>query len=102
MKKIVLIDSEFERMCVYAMRYALKSRSSSTAIVTRYITGKLLQLSSETLHHMIQDIAGHPLGDVMNAARWQDLCTDIEEELDRRRDEDNATEKKSARFTRRK
>lgn len=102
MKKIVLIDSKFEWMCVYAMRYALKSRSSSTAIVTRYITGKLLRLSSETLHHMIQDIAGHPLGDVLNAARWQDLCTDIEEKLDRRRETNNEPKKKNARFTRRK
>lgn len=77
MKKIVLIDKNFEWMCVFAMRYALGRCSPSVAIVTRYITGKLSQLSNETLHSMMQDIAGSYLGEVMDAARWQDLYDDI-------------------------
>lgn len=76
-------------MCVFAMRYALGRRSPGAAVVTEYITGKLLQLSTETLRIMRQDIAGHYLGDAMDAARWHDLYADIENEIDRRKGSKN-------------
>lgn len=102
MKKIVFIDKNFEWMCVFAMRYALGRRSPSVAVVTEYITSKLPQLSTETLRSMMQDIAGHHLDEVLDAARWQDLYADIENEIDRRKNVNHETRKKNTGFTCRK
>ena len=102
MKKIVFIDKNFEWMCVFAMRYALGRRSSSVAVVTEYITSKLPQLSTETLRIMRQDIVGHYLGDAMDAARWQDLYADIENEISGRRDANHEIRKKTTGFACRK